>query len=156
MSFDRISSDKVLGVTITNDLKWNDNINEITTKATQRCYLLRLLKRACAPPDDLILFYCCVIRSVVEYASLVFYSSLPKYLSDEVECTQKRALKIIFPDCSYSEALKRVDLPTLYARRVSLPKKLFNWISSSRNHKLSNSLPPLPIYLKSLGARNVL
>lgn len=96
MSYYRISSDKALGVTIRSDLKWNDHIDEITTKAAQRLFLLRLLKRACAPPDDLILFYCCVIHSVVEYASSVFHSSLPKYLADEVERTQKRALKIIF------------------------------------------------------------
>ena len=104
--------------------------------------LLRLLKSTCAPPDNLILFYCCIIRSVVEYASPVFHSSLPKYLSDEVERIEKRALKIIFPDCSYSEALKRADLPALYARRVFLSNKLFNSISSSRNQKLSNLLLP--------------
>ena len=60
MSLERILSDKVLGVTIRSDLKWNDHIDEITTKAAQRLYLLRLLKRAFAPPDDLILLYCCV------------------------------------------------------------------------------------------------
>ena len=84
MSLERILSDKVLGVTIRSDLKWNDHIDEITTKAAQRLYLLRLLKRAFAPPDDLILLYCCVIRSVVEHASPVFHSSLPNYLSDQV------------------------------------------------------------------------
>ena len=130
------------------------DLHDITTKAAQRLYLLRPLKRAGAPPNDVILFYCCVIRSVVGYASLVFHGCLLKYLSDEVERIQMCALKIIFPDCSYNEALKRADLPTLYARRDFLSNKLFNSISSSRNHKLSNLLPPTALSSHKLRSNN--
>ena len=36
-------SAKVLGVTLRDDLKWNDHVNNITAKASQRIYLLKLL-----------------------------------------------------------------------------------------------------------------
>ena len=36
--------------------------------------------------------------------SPVFHSSLPKYLSDDIERVQKRAMRKIFPSLSYNDA----------------------------------------------------
>ena len=105
VEFETVSSAKVLGVTISSDLKWSAHIDSITTKAAKRLYLLRQLKRAGIAPSDLVLFYCSVIRSVLEYACQVFHCNLPLYLSDEIERIQRRALRIIFPVCSYREGL---------------------------------------------------
>ena len=41
-----------------------------------------------------------------EYACQVFYNGLPKYLCEELENIQRRALRIIFPVLGYQEALK--------------------------------------------------
>ena len=68
MPFERVPSAKVLGVMIRNDLKWNDHVDAITTKAAKRLYLLRQLKRADVGTEDLVCFYCSAIRSVLEYA----------------------------------------------------------------------------------------
>jgi len=78
--FERVSTVKVLGITISNDLKWNDHVGMIATKAAKRLYLLRQLKRAGIGSDDLVQFYCSVIRSVLEYACHVFHRRLPSYL----------------------------------------------------------------------------
>ena len=96
-----ISSAKVLGVIISSDLKWSAHINSITTKAAKRLYLLRQLKRACIAYNDLVRFHCSAIRSVLEYACQVFHCNLPLYLSGEIECIQRRALRIVFPGCDY-------------------------------------------------------
>ena len=40
-----------------------------------------------------------------------------KYLSNEMERLQKRALGIIQPDLSYTEALVALDITSLYERR---------------------------------------
>ena len=77
VEFETVSSAKVLGVTISSDLKWSAHIDSITTKAAKRLYLLRQLKRAGIAPSDLVLFYCSVIRSVLEYACQVFHCNLP-------------------------------------------------------------------------------
>ena len=37
----------------------------------------------------------------------MFHSSLPYYLSDELECIQRGAMRIIFPDLKYSSALEK-------------------------------------------------
>jgi len=66
---EHVSEGKVLGITLTEDLKWNDHISDITAEAARRLYLLRQLKGACFRSKDPVSFYCSAIRSVVEYAS---------------------------------------------------------------------------------------
>lgn len=53
-------------------------------------------------PADILCVYCAIIRSVLEYASVVF-ANLPQTLSDDLERVQKRALAIIHPNCSYDD-----------------------------------------------------
>ena len=57
------------------------------------------------------------IRSLLEYSCQVFHTSLPLYLSDEVERILKRVLKIIFPNLDFKEAIARAKLGTLFERR---------------------------------------
>ncbi|KAL9973222.1 hypothetical protein ACROYT_G019644, partial [Oculina patagonica] len=64
-----------------------------------------------------------------------------KYLSEELERIQRRAMRIIFPFKPYQEALAQAGLETLSARRQSLTNKLFSKIAEDRNNKLHNLLP---------------
>ena len=143
VQFQRVSSAKVLGVTISNDLKWNDHVDTITSKAARRLYLLSQLKRAGISSDDLLAFYYSVIRSVLEFSCQLFHRSLPKYLSDDIVRIQRRAMRIIFPNLSYCEALNKAGIPTLSERRDSLSIKLFEDIVSNEHHKLANLLPQM-------------
>jgi hypothetical protein len=43
----------------------------------------------------------------------VFHTSLPQYLSNYIEHIQKRALRIIYQDLSYTGNLKRAELRNL-------------------------------------------
>ena len=71
---DRVSSYKLLGVIISNDLSWNEH-----KKATKRLFVLRTLKRVGLGTNDLVLVYCSIVRSIVEYASPV-WAAVPLYL----------------------------------------------------------------------------
>ena len=51
-----VTSTKLLGLTISNDLTWNDHVTEITKEASKRLYFLTQLKRAGVPKHDLALF----------------------------------------------------------------------------------------------------
>jgi len=139
--FERVNSAKVLDVTISDDFKWNDHILNVASKAAKRLYLLRQLKQAGICASDLVLFYCSTIRSVLEYACQVFHLSLPSFLSEELECIQKRALRTICPCASCNRALKEAGIPSLYDRRASLSFDLFNDIVLDTNHKLAGLLP---------------
>ena len=74
-------------------------------------------------------------------ACQVFHCNLPLYLLEEIERFQRRALGVIFPDCSYSEGLAKAGLTTLHDRRSTLCKELFSDIDTQGNHKLSHLLP---------------
>ena len=65
---------------------------------------------------DSVMVYCSLVRSILEYACVVF-ALLPQYLSDSLERLKKRALAIIFPGFTYSEALNLAGISTLQDRR---------------------------------------
>ena len=54
---EQVDSVKVLGVTISNTLKWNCHVSELIKKANKRMYFLALLKRAKVPTSDIVSFY---------------------------------------------------------------------------------------------------
>ena len=96
---------KILGLTFTTDLKWNNHVDNIVSKCIQRLYLIVKLKRAGVPKGDMIQFCQTSIRPVLEYASIVFHYSLPYYLCDNIERIQKRALSIVYPGYKYEDSL---------------------------------------------------
>ena len=132
----------ILGLTITKDLKWNDHVEKIVNKASQRIYLLKQLRRFGLDAGDLKCFYVASIKSILEYSCQVFHYGLPQYLSDVIERIQKRALRIIYPQLSYQDAQDTLELKTLSTLRGDLCKKLFNSILDDEDHKLRNLLPP--------------
>ena len=72
--------------------------------------------------------YCSLIRSILEYASIVF-ANLPQYLSNALENIQKSALGIIVPSMPYSQALHLTGLPSLQERRESACIRFISKIS---------------------------
>ena len=63
------------------------------------------------------------IRSVLEYATQV-WQDISEYLSDAIEPIQRRALRIIFPNSSYQQALDQANLTSLADHRIFICKKL--------------------------------
>ena len=140
-AIDTVPNIKLLGLNISNDLKWNCHVSEIIRKVSARLYFLRQLKRAKVPPKELLTFYTTCVRPITEYACPVFHNGLPQYLSNDLEQLQKRALRIIYPQATYADALVTSNLTTLYERRNMLTVKLFNEITSNESHKLYSLLP---------------
>ena len=53
------------------------------------------------------------VRSILEYAIQVRWD-IPEYLSDRIDCIQKRALKIIYPECTaYNQGLLEANVSSL-------------------------------------------
>ncbi len=139
--FEVVTSAKILGMTITDDLKWNVHVANILLKASKRLYLLKQSKRANVDTNSLVKFHSACIRSVLEYASQAFHSGLPNYVSKEIH---KRALRInIYPYVDYGEALGMGNLERLNDRREKLCEKLFREIEENEDHKLHGLLPEM-------------
>jgi hypothetical protein len=110
-----VQSHKVLGLIIQNNLKWNEHIDSFVTKASKRLYIIRTLRRSGVPAE--VLEYCCV----------VWHNTLPSYLANQLERVQKRALRIILPEYTYSEALTFLKCARLDERREKL------WLKTLKN-----------------------
>ena len=107
---------KFLFVTTIVSLTWNEHVTDIVKKGSKWLYAICARKKCGLTDRQLILVYCSIIRSVLEYASPA-WAGLTQYLSDQIESIQKRALKIIFPSLCYEDALKKSGLILLRQRR---------------------------------------
>ena len=88
---------------------------------------------------QVILVYCSIIWSVLEYASPA-WAGLTEYLSDHIESVQKRALKVISLPLCYEDALKKSGLISLHQRREDACI-IFLKRSYSSSHLLRNLVP---------------
>ena len=86
---EQVSTFKLLGVHLSEDLTYAVHRDYIVKKANRRLYVLRQLKKCKVPSADIVHMYCALIRSILEYASAVF-AGLPKYLACFLENVQKK------------------------------------------------------------------
>ena len=70
---ERVTSAKLLGLTISSNLTWNEHISDVIKKASKRLYFLVQLKRSRVPRHDMSTFYTACIRSVLTYAAPAFF-----------------------------------------------------------------------------------
>ena len=71
-----VSETKLLGVVFTDDPKWQAHTNVIVSRASQRLYLLTLLRRAGVDQTSLVDIYISLVRSVTEYACQIWHPGL--------------------------------------------------------------------------------
>ena len=113
---------KLLGTTITSDLKWDANVSDLVKRANSRMILLRKLKNYNPRIEDMKIIYTSYIRSILEQSCQVWHFSLTQDNINDLERVQKNALRIIlgFKYNKYEEALERLNLENLYSRREKL------------------------------------
>ncbi len=92
---ERVHSYKFLGVTITKDFSWSDNIACIVGKAQQRLYFLRKLRRANLPQTLMVNFYRCTIESILTNCMTSWYGSCTKAAQKDLQQVVKTAQDIV-------------------------------------------------------------
>ena len=132
---------KILGLNVSDNLKWNYHVSELVKKSSKRLYFLTQLKRAKVGCLELVQFFKSCMRSLIEYACPVYHDGLPTYLSRDLESSQRRAMRIIYPTESYEDALLLSDLTSLFLRRQQITNKVFLNIMNDDAHKLHELLP---------------
>ena len=103
---EEVQSYKHLGDKISNNLSWNEHIEDMVTNAGKCIDVLNALKYK-LDRCTLEKLYVAFIRSKLEYASIV-WDNCPKHLSDLIESLQYRAGKIV------SGAIHRTSHELLY------------------------------------------
>ena len=84
---------KLLGVIISNDLKWDTYVSNIVKQANISLSIFKLLNKFNCPKIHSLRVYLSFIRPLLEYACPVWHSQLSKELSDKIESIQKRLLR---------------------------------------------------------------
>ena len=140
----RVTSVKLLGIHLDANFSWQTHVEAMVSKATQRLYFLKQLKRAGVAHAQLLHFYLAVIRPVLEYAAPLWNHLLTKTQSNKIEAIQRRAINIIFSythGMSYYGTLYIAGVDSLAARREHLAANFFKSVThpSSCLHAL---LPP--------------
>ena len=132
---------KLLGVIITDDLKWDENTAYLVKKGYSRLELLRKVAEITTSVSEMKLIYIQYIRSILEQSCVVWHSSLTEENSSDLERVQKCAIKIILrkPYASYEEALKCLNLESLEERRQKLCEKFA--LDCVRNEKMKTIFP---------------
>ena len=128
-----VTASKLLGIIISNYLKWNEHIDYISMKASKRLYSLRILKKVGVNREGILKVYLTTIRPILEYGVLV-WQDIREFLSKELESIQKRALHIIYPCHSYLNALNTTNLSSLKERRTQLCCKYIQKMTQKDHH----------------------
>ena len=150
---ERKYSTKILGVWISDDMSWSRNCQETCIKAYSRMSMLTKLKYVGVQKDDLIDIYVLYIRSIAEYCSVAFHSSLTVEQSNQIERIQRTCLKVILDEMyiDYPSALEMSGLDTLYDRRV---KRCLDFSLKCVKHDKNRGLFPLNSNAGSFNVRN--
>ena len=115
----RVSVICILGIWLQEDMKWDENTKQICKKAYARVSILCKLKYVGISTDDLITIYVLFIRSIAEYCSVPFHSSLTDEQENKLESIQRTSLRVILAEnyVSYCAALEMCSLQKLVTRR---------------------------------------
>ena len=122
---DTISETKLLGTVFSSDMKWHKNSQLLTQKGYHRMSILRNLFQFDIPKEDLVLIYNMYIRSILEFNSNVWFSSITLEERESIERVQRIACKIILKEdyVTYKDALIKLNLQSLSDRRQQLAKR---------------------------------
>ena len=132
---------KLLGVVISDDLKWHRNTNYLTKKANKKMRMLHIAAKFTKNREHLKHIYKTFIRSNLEFSSTVWHSSLSVADRQDLERVQKAAVKVILGKeyQNYEKALCELKLESLNDRREAMALKFAK--KSLENSNFSKLFP---------------
>ena len=131
-----VDSMRLLGVTVSSDLKWTKNTADIVKRACNKLWILRRLKGLGAQEHELLDMYGKHCRSIIEFAVPVWQSSITVEERQQIERVQKTALHIILGERyqSYRNALEITGLESLETRRRRICLKFARKAENNKKH----------------------
>lgn len=120
-----VSSLSLLGLTITDDMRWNSHIETTIRRCCKRIYVLRNLKRSGCSSSVILHVYNAIIRPILIYAYPSF-CNIPTYLQDKLLRFERRIFRI---------AGSNGDLTVVEAAEM-MCKRLFESVVLFQSHPL--------------------
>ena len=141
---------KLLGVILSDDLKWSENTSNICKKVNKKFFILSKFKQFGLKENELLTAWSVMMRPVAEYAAPLWHSGLTEADSYMIETLQKKALGLILgiqyvehrryyrvkgQPVSYETALSHCNLTSLKHRREVLTSKFAIETFKNERHK---------------------
>ena len=136
VQLEAVSSVKLLGIVIQNDLKWDQQVQRAINNASRRLYILSKLRRNGVKAKELISIYKSYILPTLEFGVVVWASGITVAQAQSIERIQKRALRIItYPDVlPYNDLLEKFSIDSLSTRRTQLTTRFAKSLLASPRH----------------------
>ena len=113
---------KILGIYLSSDLRWEKHVDYITTKAASRIWMIRRLLELGLDNETVLDCYFKEIRSILEYGSVIFDGSLTKRQSKCIKNVQRNILRLLARNVgiqmSYDELTIYFSAEPLWSRRI--------------------------------------
>jgi len=143
----RVTSLKILGVTVDNKLKFTEHINSTIVACTQSLFAFRTMRQHGMADNCLKLVFKSTVMSKLLYAVPSFWGFLSSSSRERFEAFLRRAIKL-----GYYQP-NDPDIPTTI---LKIEEKLFNSIINNPEHVLHPMLPSqkkVPYNLRSSGPK---
>ena len=134
-SIEYVSDTRLVGVVVSQDLKWFKNTSFICQKARNKLWILRRMLKLDLDIYQMFDVYTKEIGSILEMAVPVWYSGLTNQQIMDIESIQKVAMRIILQDkyINYQLACQTFLAQTLADRRTKLCSKFASKSLKSEN-----------------------
>ena len=118
------TGDKILGLHVNANLKWDDHISNIKKKLSSNVWLLSRIK-SFVPFDSRVLFYKAYIQPHIDYCNIV-WGGASIHKTDGILKLQKRACKVILGEqyTTFDNAMATINSLTVH-QRILLNKAKF-------------------------------
>ena len=124
---------KFLGTTISNSLKWDDNCRKVLSKARQRLYFLRQLRKFRVGRAVMLRFYRAVVESILTSSITVWFGNAAQHDRDLLQGVVDTASRIV--------GCQLPSLEALYSRRmIGRARKIVH----DPDHPANHLFEPLP------------
>ena len=109
---------KILGFNFDSTPNATHHVKLTIEKFYSRLWTLRFLRKGGLPKHKLLELYYSMVRSAVEYSSVIYHSMIPQTLVDRLEQIQRQALHIIYGwDIDIPTLIEAKGISTLEERR---------------------------------------
>lgn len=132
--FTLCTSIKLLGVTFSNNLKWDTHINNVLLSTNRRAFAFRTLKPILSS-HELLIIYKSLILSIIEYCSPVFIGLNQK------NCTIINSIQRRFHNLTCHFNCHCNIFPNILQRRIQAASNLFKSASCDPTHVLHDIIP---------------
>ena len=119
-----VSSVKILGFWFSTSPGVGLHVSHMLNKVRSRLWSLRKLKASGLNSQDLLNIYKCSIPPILDYVVPTYHSQLTQEMSNEIECLQAVAMKIVFGyKVSYQTVIDNDFIETHLERRERIVLK---------------------------------